>query len=106
MYAEIENLISLARRWRRDIFLTRRNEGVENPKEIAKYAYEQMCANFEAAEFLLAKEFEEAKKEYESPGEEIISDTKRRKIKRVFEKESGRYKKMRFDGNEWVEDQS
>lgn len=106
MNVKIENLISLAREWRREISLARRNENVENPKEVAKYAYEQMCANFEAAELLLAKEFEESKQEYESPGEEIISDTKCRKLKRVFDKESGRYKKMRFVGDEWIEDQS
>lgn len=106
MYVKIENLISLARDWRREISLARRNEDVENPKEVAKYAYEQMCANFEAAELLLAKEFEESKQEYESPGEEIIADRIGVKRKRVFDKESGRYKKMRFVGDEWIEDQS
>lgn len=106
MSVKIESLLSLARDWRREIYLARRNEGVENPKEVAKYAYEQMCANFEAAELLLAKEFEEAKQEYESPGEEIIADTKSRKLKRVFDKELWRYKKMRLVGDEWIEDQS
>lgn len=71
-----------------------------------KYAYEQMCANFEDAELLLAKEFEEAKQEYESPGEEIIADTKSRELKRDFDKELLRYKKMRLVGDEWFEDQS
>lgn len=104
MSVKIESLLSLARDWQREIYLARRNEGVENPKE--KYAYEQMCANSEAAELLLAKEFEEAKQEHESPGEEIIADTKNRKLKRVFDKELWRYKKMRLVGDEWIEDQS
>lgn len=106
MNVKIESLLSLAREWRREISLARRNEGVENPKEVAKYAYEQMCANFEAAELLLAKELEESKQEYESPGEEIIADRIGLKRKRVFDKESGRYKKMRLVGDEWIEDQS
>lgn len=106
MKVKIENLISLAREWRWEFLVARRTEGVENPKEVAKYAYEQMCANFEAAELLLAKEFEESKQEYESPSEEIIADRIDVKRKRVFDKESGRYKKMRLVGDEWVEDQS
>lgn len=104
MSVKIESLLSLARDWQREIYLARRNEGVENPKEVA--AYEQMYANFEAAKLLLAKEFEEAKQEYESPSEEIISDRIGVKRKRVFDKESGRYKKMRLVGDEWIEDQS